>query len=71
MVQQIYRDLKNLTSYLNDYEKIKIENALRLSESVHSNQLRKSGDPFIIHPFVLLILSYQPAFFLWLYRRLI
>ena len=51
MVQQIYRDLKNLTSYLNDYEKIKIENALRLSESVHSNQLRKSGDPFIIHPF--------------------
>ena len=31
-------------------EKDKVIDALRLSQEAHSNQLRKSGDPFITHP---------------------
>ena len=46
----IYEELDKLIHYLKNNEKTKVINALKLSENVHSNQLRKSGDPFIIHP---------------------
>ena len=46
----IYEELDKLIHYLKTNEKTKVINALKLSENVHSNQLRKSGDPFIIHP---------------------
>ena len=46
----IYKELDKLINYLKSDERIKVIDALRLSENVHSNQLRKSGDPFIIHP---------------------
>ena len=50
MVSEILKELDKVTHYLKSDEKIKVHNALKLSENVHSNQLRKSGDPFIIHP---------------------
>ena len=50
MVKEIFIELDKLTYYLKTEEKNKVQDALRLSENVHSNQLRKSGDPFIIHP---------------------
>ena len=31
-------------------EQEKVKHALKISEAAHSNQLRKSGDPFITHP---------------------
>ena len=46
----IYKELDKLTNYLKSNERKKVTDALKLSEHVHSNQLRKSGDPFIIHP---------------------
>ena len=50
MTNEIYRELELITSYLRLDEQDKVRNALKLSEQVHSNQLRKSGDPFITHP---------------------
>ncbi len=50
MVKEIYRELELITSYLRLDEQDKVRNALKLSEQVHSNQLRNSGDPFITHP---------------------
>ena len=50
MLKEIYNELDKLTYYLKLEEKHKIQNALKISEDAHSNQLRKSGDPFIIHP---------------------
>ncbi len=50
MVKEIHKEIELITSYLNDKEKDKVRQALRLSEEAHSNQLRKSGDPFITHP---------------------
>ena len=50
MVKEIFKELEKLTHYLNFDEKNKVQSALKLSENVHSNQLRKSGDPFIVHP---------------------
>ncbi len=50
MIEEISQELNKLIYYLKDNEKKKIYDALKLSENVHSNQLRKSGDPFIIHP---------------------
>ncbi len=50
MVKEIYKELKSITSYLSNVEKNKVRKALELSEYVHSDQLRKSGDPFITHP---------------------
>ena len=50
MIQDIFKELDKLTFYLKDLEKNKVLDALKLSEHVHSNQLRKSGDPFIVHP---------------------
>ncbi len=50
MAKEIHKELELITSYLNKVEKDKVLHALRLSEEAHSNQLRNSGDPFIIHP---------------------
>ena len=50
MIKEIYTELEKLTFYLKSDEKNKIYSALKISENAHSNQLRKSGDPFIIHP---------------------
>ncbi len=50
MVKEIHKELEVITSYLNAEEKNKVRHALKLSEEAHSNQLRKSGDPFITHP---------------------
>ena len=50
MIKEIFEELDKLTFYLKPNEKEKVFNALKLSEHVHSNQLRKSGDPFITHP---------------------
>ncbi len=50
MVKEIHQEIELITSYLNPQEKDKVRHALKLSEEAHSNQLRKSGDPFITHP---------------------
>ena len=50
MSKEIHKELEFITSYLNKQEKDKVRDALLLSEEAHSNQLRKSGDPFITHP---------------------
>jgi len=50
MTKKIHRELDLITSYLSVEEKDKVKKALILSEEAHSNQLRKSGDPFITHP---------------------
>ena len=50
MAKEIHKELELITSYLTSEEKEKVRHALKLSEEAHSNQLRKSGDPFIIHP---------------------
>ncbi|MDC3074904.1 bifunctional (p)ppGpp synthetase/guanosine-3',5'-bis(diphosphate) 3'-pyrophosphohydrolase [Pelagibacteraceae bacterium] len=50
MVKEIHKELELITSYLSSKEKDKVKHALILSEEAHSNQLRKSGDPFITHP---------------------
>ena len=50
MTKEIHKELELITSYLTNEEKNKVKHALRLSEEAHSNQLRKSGDPFITHP---------------------
>jgi len=50
MVKEIHKEIELITYYLNPQEKDKVRHALKLSEEAHSNQLRKSGDPFITHP---------------------
>ncbi len=50
MTNEIHKEIELITSYLNNEEKNKVIHALKLSELAHSNQLRKSGDPFITHP---------------------
>ena len=50
MIKEIFNELDKLTYYLKPEEKSKVLKAIKYSEVAHSNQLRKSGDPFIIHP---------------------
>ena len=50
MVKEIHKEIEIITSYLSSKEQAKVKHALRISEEAHSNQLRKSGDPFITHP---------------------
>jgi len=50
MSKEIHKEIETITSYLTKQEKYKVIDALRLSQEAHSNQLRKSGDPFITHP---------------------
>ena len=50
MIKEILNELDKLTIYLKITEKEKVQKALKLSEIAHSDQLRKSGDPYITHP---------------------
>ena len=50
MTSEIFKELDKLTHYLKINEKDKVLGALKISKNAYSNQLRKSGDPFIIHP---------------------
>ncbi len=50
MFKEIHKEIEFIISYLTTEEKDKVRHALKLSEEAHSNQLRKSGDPFITHP---------------------
>ncbi len=50
MNKEIFNELDKLLVYLSSKEKNIVLKALKLSEVAHSNQLRKSGDPFITHP---------------------
>ena len=50
MAKEIHKELDLITSYLTTEEKSKVRHALKLSQEAHSNQLRRSGDPFITHP---------------------
>ena len=50
MVKEIHKEIELITSYLSHKEQEKVKHALKISEEAHSNQLRKSGDPFITHP---------------------
>ncbi len=50
MTYKIHKEIELIISYLTNEEKDKVRHALKLSEQAHSNQLRKSGDPFITHP---------------------
>ena len=52
MINKIHKELEFITSYLTKDEKDKVIHALKLSEEAHSNQLRKSGDPFIKESFL-------------------
>ena len=50
MIREKIKELEALTSYLSDKDINIIIKAIRFSELAHKDQLRKSGDPFIIHP---------------------
>ncbi len=50
MIEEKIRELETLTIYLKDKEKEVIDKAIKFSHKAHKDQLRKSGDPFIIHP---------------------
>ncbi len=50
MVKEIFTELNKLTDYLKLDDRKIVNEALKISENAHSNQLRKSGDPFIVHP---------------------
>ncbi len=50
MTEKIHKEIELIIAYLTNEEKNKVRHALKLSEQAHSNQLRKSGDPFITHP---------------------
>ncbi len=50
MIIEKFSELDELTSYLKNTERELISKALKYSEKAHNKQLRKSGEPFIIHP---------------------
>jgi len=50
MIKEKIRELESLASYLKDNEKNIISKAINFSKLAHKDQLRKSGDPYIIHP---------------------
>ena len=50
MIKDKIKELESLTSYLKDEEKKIIIKAFNFSEIAHKDQIRKSGDPYIIHP---------------------
>ena len=50
MIKERIFELKVLTSYLADEDKKIITKAIKFSEEAHKNQLRKSGDPYVVHP---------------------
>ncbi len=50
MIIEKINELDKLISYLKNDEKELIIKALNFSDKAHANQLRKSGEPFILHP---------------------
>jgi len=50
MIIEKFNELDNLISYLENVERELILKALQFSHKAHKNQLRKSGEPFILHP---------------------
>lgn len=50
MIIEKFSELDNLISYLKNVERELILKALQFSDKAHKNQLRKSGEPFILHP---------------------
>ena len=56
-----YEDLNNaVRKYLNPHECDAIHKAYLYAQTAHSGQMRKSGEPYIIHPLnVALILDRQ------------
>ncbi len=50
MIKEKIKELQSLTSYLRDEDKKIIIKAINFSEIAHTNQTRKSGDPYVIHP---------------------
>ena len=50
MIIEKFNELDNLISYLKNVERELILKALQFSHKAHKNQLRKSGEPFILHP---------------------
>ena len=50
MIKDKIREIESLTSYLNDEDKKIIIKAINFSDKAHKNQIRQSGDPYIIHP---------------------
>ena len=50
MIKEKIREIEKLISYVKDEESKIISNAISFSQKAHKNQIRKSGEPFIIHP---------------------
>jgi len=50
MIIEKFNELDSLVSYLKKFDRELIFKALEFSNEAHRNQLRKSGEPFILHP---------------------
>ncbi len=49
-IKQEFIDLQNAIQYLPEKQVLSIEKAFDFAEASHQGQLRKSGEPYIIHP---------------------
>lgn len=59
-VMELYSELQSLTSdNFNDEQKDLVERAYKLAKEAHNGQLRKSGQPYIIHPLSVAIILAQ------------
>lgn len=59
-VEQLYEELKKLIAdNFNDEQKNQIDKAYKLACKAHDGQLRKSGQPYIIHPISVAIILAQ------------
>ncbi len=50
MIKEKIKEIEKSISYVKDEESKIIINAISFSQKAHKNQIRKSGEPFIIHP---------------------
>ncbi len=51
LIQNAYRDLlKSIKSELNEEDRVNIRKAYEMAVQAHSEQRRKSGEPYILHP---------------------
>ncbi len=59
-VEQLYEELKKLIAdNFNDEQKNQIDKAYKLAAKAHDGQLRKSGQPYIIHPISVAVILAQ------------
>ncbi len=59
-VEKLYCELTNIINdNFNDEQKALVEKAFRFAEKAHDGQLRKSGQPYIIHPLSVAIILAQ------------